>query len=156
MKGNVRCSAHVIRNASDRKVESAALKKMHAAEEVARKRKEEQDSRNKVAQQKAESDAKRKALQEDVIRQHRQTWNAQVDAVVSQVMLLRQTDPNANAGNNAVGSTAGGTGNPVALVMSSPTHGVSKGDITRGMAGFDSSDSGLFKFRRKGVLVHCA
>jgi hypothetical protein len=39
--------------------------------------------------------------------------------------------------------------------MTGPTHGVSKGDIMPGMAGFDSSDSGKYKFRRSLVLVHC-
>ena len=157
VKGNVRCAAHQIRNGSDKKVESLELKKKQLADARAQAQAEEQAARNKVAQEKSDADIKRKALQQEVIRAHKQIWNAQVDNVVNQVLVLRLTDPNANAGNNAVvGNTLGGNGNPVSLVMTGATHGVSKGEITNAMAGFDSSDSGLFKFRRQGVLVHCA
>lgn len=156
VKGNVRCAAHQIRNGSDKKVESVELKKKQLADARAQALAEERGARNKVAQEKADADINRKALQQEVIRAHKQTWNAQVDAVVNQVLVLRLTDPGANAGNNAVGNTPGGNGNPVSLVMTGATHGVSKGDITQAMAGFDSSDSGLYKFRRQAVLVHCA
>lgn len=155
VKGDVRCAAHLIRNAADKKAESAALRKLKLTQAAAEARQAEQQRRNQVAQAKAEADRKRKAFQAEVIRTHRQTWNAQIDAVVAEVMTLRQADPNANAGNNTVGNTAGGTGSPLALAMTGPTHGVTRADILSGMAGFDSSDSGMFKFRRQGVLVHC-
>lgn len=156
IKNNDRCAAHLIKNGSDKKAESVELKKRQLADARAQALATEQASRNQVAQEKATADIKRKELQAEVIRTHKQTWNAQVDAVVTQVLVLRLTDPNANAGNNAVGNTLGGNTSPITLVMTGATHGVSKGDITRAMAGFDSSDSGMFKFRRQAVLVHCA
>ena len=148
---HTRCSLHAKANAKELKAAQALIdaerKKEQEAEELA--------ARSQLAQKKADAEANRRAFQAEVIRQHRQTWNAQVDAVVHQVLALRVTHPNANAGVNPGGTTLGGNGNPVTLTMTGATHGVSKADVLAGMAGLDSSDSGYYKFRRKDVLVHC-
>jgi hypothetical protein len=148
---HTRCSAHAKANAKELRaaqlVIDAEARKQQEAVELA--------ARSQLAQKKADAEVDRREFQAEVIRRHRQTWNAQVDAVVSQVLALRVTHPNANAGNNPGGNTLGGTGNPVTLTMTGATHGVGKADVLSGMAGLDSSDSGYYKFRRKEVLVHC-
>lgn len=155
MKGNVRCEAHLIKNASDRKAESAHVQKLIRTEEAAALNKAERAARDMKAQQAAEAYENLKALRAEVIRTHKALWSAQVADIVAEVEVLRVNDPNANAGQNPGGTTAGGVDNPLTLTFSGPTHGLGKGDVTRGMTGFDSSDKGVFKFRRSGVFVHC-
>ena len=123
-----------------------------------------QDARDRKAQQ---DRARHDQLLENrarVISEHRQKWNALINASVKAVLDLRSSVPHANAGTNVwynqkgqriTRVIPGGTGNPIKLKTKGDMHGVTGGDITCGMAGFDNSDSGLFKFRRDGVLVHC-
>lgn len=113
-------------------------------------------ARDVAANKAAEADQALRLAKQQAITTNRSAWNTQIEAVVSQVLVLRQTDSSANAGNNKVGNTLGGTGNPVQLTTSGPMAGLTKGDILKTMPGFDSSDSGLFKFRRQNVLVHCS
>jgi len=155
VKGNVRCSKHLIRNQGDAKKESVEVRKLQMAKAEADRRADEQRERNRVAKVKADADQRRRELQAEVISAHRQTWNAQIDAVVGQVMALRVANPGANAGNNWNGTTLGGNTNAIVLTTTGAMHGVTRADILHGMAGFDSSDSGMFKFRRSNVLVHC-
>jgi len=155
-KGSDRCSAHQIKKGEgkiEKKAISKALADLAAAEALAALRL----LRNAEAARVVQAQAAAQAAKAEVMRTHRATWNAQVDAVVNQVLGIRATNPNANAGNNpGDNNTAGGTDNPVVLSTSGPMAGVTKGDILKTMVGFDSSDSGSYKFRRSLVLVHCA
>jgi type II secretory pathway pseudopilin PulG len=154
-KGSDRCSNHQIKK-GEGKIEKKAVTKALADRQAAAALAAERARRDVEATKAAAAQQAALAAQQTVMRTHRAAWNTQIDAVVAQVLVLRATDPNANAGNNAVGNTAGGTGNPVALNTTGPMAGVTKGDILQTMAGFDSSDSGLYKFRRSLVLVHCS
>jgi len=160
-KGSDRCSAHQIKKGEgkvEKKAVSKALADRAAAETLAAQRL----LRNAEATRVSQARETAQAAKDEVMRTHRATWNAQVDAVVNQVLGIRATNPDANAGNNRGGTppgannTAGGTDNPVKLTTSGPMAGVTKGDILNTMAGFDNSDSGFFKFRRSLVLVHCS
>jgi hypothetical protein len=156
MKNNVRCAAHLVKNKADKKEESAFVQKQNRSDEAARQNKLEREARDLKAAEASAASERLKELQLEVIRQHKLLWNGQVDNIVAQVMVLRQQDPNANAGDNAVGNTQGGSLSPLTLSFVGPSHGVGKGDVTKGMTGFDDSWSGIFKFRRSGVLVHCS
>ena len=86
-------------------------------------------------------------------------WNNQVNAVVTQVKNLRNANPGnngINAGKNGtLGTIPGGTDNPISFALpSTNTYKIAKADIFAKMKGFDSSDSGTYKFRVDGVLVH--
>ncbi len=95
----------------------------------------------------------------EVVSGYVRTNNAAVQAIATQVLLLRTQNPlvqGINAGNNAVGNTAGGTGNPIAITIPANDYGITVADVAPRMTGFDNSDSGVFKFRVSGVLVHGA
>lgn len=157
-KNSDRCSSHQVRNASEKKAESAYVQKIQREEAARQEQEASRQARDGAAQKKRDADLVREQRQAEVIRTHRQTWNGQIDAIVTQVLALRHQNPGTagiNAGDNAAGNTQGGTDSPVQLTMAGPTHGVRKSDIVNGMSGFDSSDSGFYKFRRQNVLVHC-
>lgn len=149
-----RCSTHQVAKGGE-KAESEMVRRIKLDQEAARLRAAEQDARNKTAEFKRAQQEQLATMRREVIASHRRAWNILVDAIVSQVVALRLLDPKANAGSNAVGDTLGGNENPLTLTTSGAMHGVTKADIIRGMTGLDSSDSGIFKFRRSLVLVHC-
>lgn len=162
VKGDVRCDSHRVRNETDRKNEKAVVKKHQVAEAGQKRNAEERAARDKRAQDISDRQERQAALRAEVIRTHKQTWSAQITAVFNQVVALRAHDPNANAGHNAVGNTPGGNTNPIHLTLTGATFGVTPADICPGIAGFDTSDSGVFKFRRKStagnggdILIHC-
>ena len=149
-----RCSAHAVAKGGQ-KAENQMVRRIKLDQEAARLRAAEQEARNKAAEIKRAQQEQLVTMRNEVIASHRRAWNILVDAIVSQVLALRLLDPKANAGNNAVGNTMGGTDTPLTLTTGGAMHGVTKADIIRGMDGLDSSDSGIFKFRRSLVLVHC-
>ena len=120
-----------------------------------RKAEEEERKRMAAAAVKKEKDAAAKAAK---VLEIARTWNAQVKAVATQVNNLRHANPtrtNINAGTNAgLATIPGGTGNPLTFSLPSNTLGIVKADVYHHMTGFDNSDSGSFKFRVDGVLVH--
>ena len=101
-------------------------------------------------------------------------WNTQIKGLVDNVESLRAKNPGKtgiNAGKNqnviptgggnpTTVTIAGGTDNPLALTMPSDAAklGIEKRDVLSTISGFQSSDSGLFKFRRgknSDVFIHC-
>lgn len=82
-------------------------------------------------------------------------FNTQVKNIANQVNKLREEHPenkNINAGNNgSLGTIPGGVNN--ALTFAIPK-GILPAEVFPKMNGYDSSDSGKFKFRVDGVLVH--
>lgn len=150
-----RCTEHQVKK-GEGKLDQKRVSKYLADKQAAATLAATRAARNKAAQTAADAHEAGKLARQQAIATNRSAWSALIDGVVAQVQALRVLDPTANAGNNAVGNTAGGTGNPVALSTTGPMAGLTKGDILRDMPGFDSSDSGLFKFRRQGVLVHCS
>ena len=134
-----------------RRQANGRLKQQKADEQKA----EEQRRKNEEVQKKANKQEEIRKKQGEAIDRHRTEWNSQINRVVTEVLRLREKDQKANAGRNGVGNTKGGTSNPVELKLTGETHGITKADVLNKMEGFESSDSGSYKFRRKDVLVHC-
>lgn len=105
----------------------------------------------------------RQAQRGQLINKLAHEWSQRVDEVVKQVKQLRNANPDnpgINAGNNPEGNTDGGNSNPLHFDVPGNEFGVTESDVFKTMTGFDSSDSGIFKFRRAdaprgNVLVHC-
>lgn len=160
VRGGLRCDEHQLaKGKAAQKNESAELKKLQLARDAQVRNDAERAARDAAAQAVVARRQRIEAEQAEVIRGLKRDWSAQIQTVVAQVLVLRQSDPTANAGNNQVGNTEGGTGNPIKLAMTGPTHNVTPNQVLTSIAGFDSSDSGVFKFRRKDpsnqdILVH--
>lgn len=136
-------------------------------EQMAKKLAENQDKIKKAAELQKKNQVTKEAKDKEIVR-IAALWNAQVTTVVTAVKGLRKLNPGnngINAGNNAnvivdskgtKGSKTipGGTNNPIAFTVPSNSYGITKADIGPKVTGFDSSDSGTFKFRRDGILVH--
>jgi len=155
-----RCDNHQVRTNDLRKLEKQAVTKAEQAAIANKRLEEERVARDTRANAIKDRQAKREAEQAEVIRKHKQTWSAQIQGVYDQVEALRTKDSSANAGRNGVGETLGGNKNPIKLVLSGPTHGVTHAQILSQISGFDASDSGIYKFRRKSskgndILIHC-
>lgn len=94
------------------------------------------------------------------------TWRADINAAVAQVQALRREKRDAgwtedriagiNAGNNpGAAPIPGGTGNPITFTVPRNDFAITKADVSTTIVGFDSSDSGLFKFRMAdGIFIH--
>jgi membrane protein involved in colicin uptake len=107
--------------------------------------------------------AKQKAAK---VREIAASWRADIGAAVDQVKALRHAKRQAgwdedrvmriNAGTNAgAPSIPGGTNNPITFTVPRNDFGITKADVSTSIAGFDSSDSGLFKFRMAdGIFIH--
>lgn len=137
---------------------TAHARKLKLGREAAEKRQAEQDKRNQKSATKIAQHKRATEFKAEVMRSHKAEWEREINSIIAEVEKLRVTDPSANAGSNKGGTTLGGTNNPLQLSLSGPTHGVTKGEILSSMHGFDSSDSGLFKFRRGSggtIFVHC-
>ena len=136
--------------AQKQKVIDAQKAKM--AKDLADKQDEIKAAAAKVLKDRDIAAAKEKKVKEIAV-----TWNAQVQAVVSQVLKLRRDNPTVhgiNAGNNAVGNTLGGTNNPVKFVVPANDFKITNAEVYAKMNGFEGSDSGSFKFRVSEVFVH--
>ena len=139
--------------------EQVALERRNREEAAARRNAEERAARdaaaNRIAQKKLETDR----LKGEAIDRIRADWNRQINAIVAEVKTIRSAHPTVsgiNAGDNgALGSTRGGTDSPVTLTVPANEYHIEKSEVLATMHGFDSSDSGYYKFRRDGVLVHC-
>lgn len=145
--------------AKDDKKEKVDKDKRDREEAAARRNAEERAARDQKANQLAQQQLETKRLKDEAITRIRADWNRQVNDVVAEVKALRALHPTRsgiNAGSNAgLETTAGGTDNPVVLTLPANQYQIQKAEVLTTMHGFDSSDSGLFKFRRDGVLVHC-
>lgn len=163
VRNNVRCSDHLTRNATERKKEAAMVKQFRADEANRAKLAEEHEARSAKATKLRDAQIAKVERQAKVIREHVQRWEALIDDIEAQVIALRATIPGANAGqNNGADDIPGGNTNEIRLLISGPSEGVTVGEICRHIAGFDSSDSGCFKFRRatgagngSNILIHC-
>jgi hypothetical protein len=147
------CAAH-----GKKKEDQIKVEKQKAVE--AQKLKDRQAEMVKMAQ---EAEKKRLAAEarKQKIQQIKGQWNQQVHAVVQQVQQLRHNHPTVagiNAGNNAVGNTAGGSNNPLQLNLPGDAKGIVKGDIFPLLTGYDGSDSAGVKIRiqdaQGNILVH--
>jgi len=125
----------------------------------ARKRQEaERKPKQEAMAEKAEKKRAKEAAKSEKAGEFAIEWSGKIKAIVEAVKALRSQHPERqgiNAGNNQnVGTTEGGTDNPVRFTTPSNEYGITKGDIFRRMSGFDSSDSGTFKFRYDDIFVH--
>ena len=122
--------------------------------------------RQALMEQKAQEQVRARERQkqaEQLVNRLAREWSQRIDAVAEKVKLLRNNNPNnegINAGKNAEGETEGGNSNPLHFEVPNNDFGVTEADVFRTMHGFDSSDSGVFKFRRAdpprgNILVHC-
>lgn len=141
------------------KAQRVARQKRERAEEAARKNAEARALRDKVANSKVAKQNDKRRRQFEFVSRTRADWNVKINEVVHKVLNLRTNNPGRggiNAGNNSgIGNTDGGTENPVILFVPHNTINIKASDVLKGMHGLDNSDSGYYKFRRKGVLVHC-
>lgn len=154
-KGHGFCGAHQTASKSDRNrllKEISDKKQRDEAKKIADAAKLAADAeRARQAAAAAEKERNKRSFIANKITH----FDAQVTSVVVQVERLRNRDASANAGENDVGNTQGGTKCPVIFVMGNQTYGATPADISPHIAGFDSSDSGVFKYRRGTILVHC-
>lgn len=160
IRNSDRCQSHQVRTRDLQKLEAQAITKARREADARDRNERERAERDARANAIRERQARRDAEQAEVIRKHIQTWSAQIQTVFDQVEVLRATDSKANAGYNDSGNTEGGNQNPVKLVLSGPTHGVTHAQICSRIQGFESSDSGVFKYRRKtatgsDIFIHC-
>jgi membrane protein involved in colicin uptake len=100
------------------------------------------------------------------VREIAAIWRADIGVAVDQVKALRRAKRNEgwdedrvmgiNAGTNpGAPSIPGGTNNPITFTVPRNEFGITKADVSTSIAGFDSSDSGLFKFRMAdGIFIH--
>lgn len=118
-----------------------------------------QADRNATAQSKANKEREKQAQVSQYNNERKISWNASINAIVSDVLRLRDDNPNRNginAGKNGgLATIDGGSENPLQLNMPQPQGAATKGAIIKNMGGMKDSDSGYFKFDRKGVFVHC-
>ena len=94
------------------------------------------------------------------------SWRVQIGAAVDQVKALRHQKRTEgwsetrvmgiNAGTNSGAPTIpGGTNNPITFTVPPNDLGIGKADVSAAIAQFDSSDSGLFKFRMADrIFIH--
>ena len=159
-KKSDRCDAHQLaKGKAAAKQESQELKRIRLEQELAAKNAAEREARDAKAQAAAEKERARRAQQAGAIERLKAEWSGQISAVETAVLALRVANPGANAGNNPGGNTLGGVANPVVLTITGPAFGVEKRDVLYLISGFDSSDSGMYKFRRldppnKPILIH--
>jgi hypothetical protein len=107
--------------------------------------------------------AKQKAAR---VREIAVSWRAEIGGAVDQVKALRREKLNEgwgedrvmgiNAGSNPGSAPIpGGTKNPITFTVPRNEFGITKADVSTSIPGFDSSDSGLFKFRMaEGIFIH--
>jgi hypothetical protein len=112
---------------------------------------------------KNEEKARKKAAK---VREIAASWRADISAAVDQVKALRREKRNAgwseedvlriNAGTNpGAPAIPGGTSNPITFTVPRNEYDIKKADVSTSIAEFDSSDSGLFKFRMPGgIFIH--
>lgn len=136
-----------------------ALDKRARDEEAARLNAAAKAQRDKALNDDVSRKREKDRLKQEAIVRIRAGWNTEINNVVQQVEKLRADNPGRqgiNAGkNNGLKDTEGGTDNPVPLSIPRNDYNIEKSEVLSGMNGLDSSDSGLFKFRRKEILVHC-
>src|SRR5271154_5024010 len=131
-----RCAKHPKTNLEKQNEQKQAQIKLQMAKKLEEEKEKREAMAAKATKIQEAAAAKAKKINEIVVQ-----WNGQVKAVVTQVLNLRKAHPGVegiNAGNNAVGNTAGGTNNPVAFVMPSNDFNIARAEVFAKMAGFDS------------------
>lgn len=139
--------------------------KVQELEKIAREKQQMEDKLKETEEARKQMAEKAKKLQEaadakkEQIKQLVKEWSAEVNVVVKQVKALRSKHPERsgiNAGtNDGLPTTLGGVKNPIRFTLPSPNpYKITQGEVVSKMPGFDSSDSGDFKFRIDSVLVH--
>jgi hypothetical protein len=136
--------------------------KNKARAQVDAKKLEERMPLQKKMGEDAVKEREKKEKKDAKIIEIRMEWQTEINAIVEEVRGLRNKNPDAkniNAGTNgAIGTTFGGTGNPLTLTVPKNDYKISSAEIFGGMNGIDSSDSGLVKYRKiddgGNILVH--
>ncbi len=156
-----------------KKQDAEAQKKVK--EQEAKVLEDKQDTMKKAAD-KVVKDRETKVKRDKEIEKVAAQWNLLVTAAVEQVNALKKLNPTLdriNAGENkgvvikkemkdgkSVETKGdkiipGGTNNAITFKLPSPNpYNITKAEVSNEVNGFDSSDSGKFKFRRAGALVH--
>jgi hypothetical protein len=159
----LRCDDHILRNELERKKEAAFFSKRDRETASRDKNDKAKIARNEKSKKTLRLQGIARDRKAEIVNKYKALWAGWIQDSEDRVNALRATKPQANAGENS-GATdiPGGLKNEISLRMSGQTHGATIADVCHSIRGYDSSDKGLFKFRRvsaagngKNILIHC-